>query len=134
MVLVAQMHQVRAEYDETNNVWCTHLADGEVLVSRYFVSASGLLVEPRMPNIPGIGSFDGKLVHSARWDHDYDLEGKRVAVIGTGATAIQLVPAIVDRVSHLDIYQRTPIWLTGSRRSSWSRCAPRWTIPRSRRS
>ena len=103
----------RTEYDDEHNVWLTHLDDGEVVSSRYFVSASGLLVEPKMPDIEGIDEFEGKLLHSARWDHDYELSGKRVAVIGTGATAIQLIPAIVDQVGRLDVYQRTAIWLMG---------------------
>jgi cation diffusion facilitator CzcD-associated flavoprotein CzcO len=103
----------RSVYDEAENLWRTHLASGETLTSRYLVCATGLLVEPRMPDIDGIERFEGRLLHSARWDHDYPLEGKRVAVIGTGATAIQLVPAIVDRVAHLDVYQRTAIWLMG---------------------
>src|SRR5262249_24373845 len=64
-----------------------------------------------LPEIEGIEGFEGKLVHSARWDHGYDLAGKRVAVIGTGATAVQLIPAIAGRVARLDVYQRTPIWL-----------------------
>jgi cation diffusion facilitator CzcD-associated flavoprotein CzcO len=102
---------LRTEYDEAENVWRTHLDGGEVISSRYFVSASGLLIEPRLPDIQGIDEFQGKLIHSARWDHDYDLDDKRVAVIGTGATAVQLLPAIVDQVRHLDVYQRTPIWL-----------------------
>ena len=104
---------VKTVWDAERTAWLTHLADGEVIASRYFVSASGLLVEPRLPDIEGIDAFEGKLLHSANWDHDYDLSGKRVAVIGTGATAIQLIPAIVDRVAHLDVYQRTAIWLMG---------------------
>ncbi len=101
----------KAEYDEANNVWRTTLASGETLVSRYLVNATGLLVTPRMPDIEGIEDFEGKIIHTARWDHDYDLTNKRVAVIGTGATSIQLVPAIADRVARIDLYQRTPIWL-----------------------
>ena len=101
------------EYDEVRNVWRTRIDGGGELVSRYFVGASGLLVEPKLPDIPGIDTFEGKLVHSARWDHDYDLIGKRVAVIGTGATAVQLIPAIAGKVARLDVYQRTAIWLMG---------------------
>lgn len=101
----------KAEYDEAGNVWRTTLASGETLVSRYLVHAAGLLVVPKMPDIPGIGDFEGKTIHTARWDHDFDLTNKRVAVIGTGATSIQLVPAIAGRVAHIDLYQRTPIWL-----------------------
>jgi cation diffusion facilitator CzcD-associated flavoprotein CzcO len=102
---------VRAEYDEAENLWNAHLENGEVIRSRYFVSASGLLVEPRLPEIQGIEEFEGKLMHSGRWDGDFDLTGKRVAMIGTGASAIQIVPEIVEQVDALHIFQRTPIWL-----------------------
>ncbi|MBW2270970.1 MAG: NAD(P)/FAD-dependent oxidoreductase [Deltaproteobacteria bacterium] len=102
---------VKSEYDADANVWRTQLEGGEVLVSRYLVSATGLLVIPKMPDIKGIDDFEGKLIHTARWDYDTDLTDKRVAVIGTGATAIQLIPAIADQVKQLDIYQRTAIWL-----------------------
>jgi cation diffusion facilitator CzcD-associated flavoprotein CzcO len=101
----------RAEYDASANVWRISLESGETLVSRYVVNATGLLVVPKMPDIEGIGDFEGKIIHTARWDHAYDLSEKRVAVIGTGATSIQVVPAIADRVKQLDVYQRTPIWL-----------------------
>lgn len=78
------------------------------------IAGFGSLAEPSLPAIPGIESFaaaGGDLFHSAQWNHDTDLAGKRVAVIGTGASAIQIVPAIVDRVTHLDVYQRTAPWL-----------------------
>ena len=75
------------------------------------ITASGGLSEPRLPEIEGIESFEGELFHSARWNHDYDLTGKRVAVIGTGASAIQIVPEIAKQVEHLDLYQRTPPWV-----------------------
>jgi cation diffusion facilitator CzcD-associated flavoprotein CzcO len=75
------------------------------------VGAFGALAEPRLPPIPGIEDFTGDLFHSARWNHDTDLAGKRVAVVGTGASGIQIVPAIADRVGHLYVYQRTAPWL-----------------------
>ncbi len=71
------------------------------------VSAAGALSDPKLPDIDGIDSFDGEVFHSAQWHHDYDLTGKRVAVIGTGASAIQIVPEIAEQVAHLDVYQRT---------------------------
>ena len=74
---------------------------------RELVLGVGALCEPRLPDIEGIGEFEGKIFHSARWDHDADLRGKRVAVIGTGASAIQIVPKIAPFVGHLDVYQRT---------------------------
>jgi cation diffusion facilitator CzcD-associated flavoprotein CzcO len=101
----------RAAWDEAANVWRVALASGETLVSRFLVSATGLLVVPKLPALSGIETFAGPVMHTARWDHGVDLRGKRVAVIGTGATAIQVVPAIAERVAQLDVYQRTPIWL-----------------------
>ncbi|MFI6547107.1 flavin-containing monooxygenase [Streptomyces prunicolor] len=75
------------------------------------VSATGPLSDPRIPDIPGLDSFPGKVFHSARWDHDYDLRGKRVAMVGTGASAIQIVPAIQPDVQRLTLFQRTPPWV-----------------------
>ena len=75
------------------------------------VSATGPLSDPRVPEIPGLDSFPGKVFHSARWDHDYDLRGKRVAMVGTGASAIQIVPAIQPEVGRLTLFQRTPPWV-----------------------
>ncbi|MCW2815236.1 MAG: hapE 1 [Nocardioides sp.] len=79
--------------------------------ARTLISGAGGLSEPKLPDIEGIGSFGGELFHSARWDHDTDLTGKRVAVIGTGASSIQIVPAIQPQVAHLDVYQRTAPWV-----------------------
>lgn len=101
----------KAVFDEDYHVWRVHLDNGEVLVGRYIISATGGLIHPKLPEIPGIDSFKGKLIHTARWDHEYDLTGKRAAVIGTGATAVQLLPEIAPQLGHLDVYQRTPIWV-----------------------
>ncbi len=95
-----------ARWDETDQRWHAATSAGEI-VSRTLVSGAGALVEPKLPDIPGIGGFQGEVFHSARWDHDVDLTGKRVAVIGTGASAIQIVPEIAKVVGHLDLYQRT---------------------------
>lgn len=75
------------------------------------VSATGPLSDPKTPDVPGLDAFPGKVFHSARWDHDYDLSGKRVAMIGTGASAIQIVPAIAPRTQRLTLFQRTPPWV-----------------------
>jgi cation diffusion facilitator CzcD-associated flavoprotein CzcO len=99
-----------AQWDEGAQVWRIETTAG-VFTADVFVPAVGSLAEPALPDIPGIGSFAGEIFHSARWNHDADLDGKRVAVIGTGASAIQVVPAIADRVAHLDVYQRTPPWI-----------------------
>ncbi len=100
-----------ATFDEQNHLWRLRLKDGSQLSCRYLVGATGGLITPKMPDIPGLDSFKGKRIHTAQWDESYDLTGKRVAIIGTGATAVQLVPAIAAKVGHLDVYQRTPIWL-----------------------
>jgi len=98
-------------YDPQRNCWTTHLDNGETITSRYLVSASGFLSIVKMPAIAGIDSFKGKILHTARWDHHYDLNDKRVGFIGTGATAIQLIPEITPKLKSLAVYQRTPIWL-----------------------
>lgn len=100
-----------ARYDEAANQWQLTLVNGEIHACRYFVSATGLFGPPKLPDVAGVERFKGKIMHTAQWDHDYDLTGKKVAVIGTGATAIQVIPEIIDRLASLDVYQRTPIWL-----------------------
>lgn len=103
-----------SRFDLGTDTWVTRLACGTVLRSRYLIAATGLLSQPKMPAIRGLNSFNGKAMHSARWDHDYDLAGKRVAIIGTGATAVQIIPEIAGVVAELKVFQRTPIWV-GSR-------------------
>ncbi len=98
-------------YDEKHNVWTTYTESGKTYVSRYIVSATGYLTLPKYPEIDGIETFKGKLMHTGRWEHGHDLTGERVAFIGTGATAIQVIPEIVPKLKSLDVYQRTPIWL-----------------------
>ena len=81
------------------------------LRARALVAAAGPLVEPKLPDVPGLVDFAGEVFHSARWDHDVDLTGKRVAVVGTGARAIQFIPEIADRVAHMTVFQRTAPWV-----------------------
>ncbi|MCL7380773.1 NAD(P)/FAD-dependent oxidoreductase [Streptomyces sp. 35G-GA-8] len=81
------------------------------LTADVIVSATGPLSDPKIPVIPGLAGFPGKVFHSARWDHGYELRGKRVAMIGTGASAIQIVPAIQPEVGRLTLFQRTPPWV-----------------------
>ncbi|TGA92510.1 flavin-containing monooxygenase, partial [Streptomyces palmae] len=83
----------------------------ETLTADLLVSAAGPLSDPRIPDIPGLDAFPGAVFHSARWDHGYDLRGKRVAMIGTGASAIQIVPSIQPEVARLTLFQRTPAWV-----------------------
>ncbi|MGK2873794.1 MAG: flavin-containing monooxygenase, partial [Alphaproteobacteria bacterium] len=71
-------------YDEARNVWVTHTATGQTFTSRYIVSATGFLTLPKMPDVPGLDKFKGKVIHTSRWDHSYDFKGKKVGWIGTG--------------------------------------------------
>jgi cation diffusion facilitator CzcD-associated flavoprotein CzcO len=100
-----------ARFDERCGVWTVTLASGERIEADHVVLATGGLSRPAYPDIVGIEGFQGKLFHSARWDHDYDLAGKAVGVIGTGASAIQFVPQIAPRVKALHLFQRTPPWI-----------------------
>jgi cation diffusion facilitator CzcD-associated flavoprotein CzcO len=100
-----------ATFDEHNCLWRLTADDGAEITGRHVVMAVGGLERPKMPDIPGLHDFGGVLMHIALWDHDVALAGKRVAVIGTGATSLQLVPAIADEVEHLTVFQRTPIWV-----------------------
>lgn len=101
-----------AEYDDDTATWSVLLeGGGEPVRGRALVSAMGPLHQPNIPDIPGLASFEGKVFHSAEWDHDHDLTGERVAVIGTGASAIQFVPRIAKRVAHMTVFQRTPPWI-----------------------
>jgi cation diffusion facilitator CzcD-associated flavoprotein CzcO len=101
-----------AAWDEARQCWTVHTSEGGTLTARILVMATGFLSQPRTPDIPGVESFAGKTIHTAAWDHGYDLDGKRAAVIGTGATAVQLLPEIAPQLAQLDVYQRTPIWVT----------------------
>ena len=96
-----------AQWDEDAEVWRVALAGGESLATRFLITATGFLSQPRMPDIPGIGSFEGKVVHTTAWDHDYSYEGRRIAVIGTGASAVQVIPELAEQAGELTVYQRT---------------------------
>jgi cation diffusion facilitator CzcD-associated flavoprotein CzcO len=102
---------VEARWDESSSTWSLATRDGRRYRARVLVSAIGALSNPAYPDIPGLDSFAGTSFHSADWDHDYELANKRVAVIGTGASAIQFVPRIAPEVARLDLYQRTPPWV-----------------------
>lgn len=99
-----------AAWDEAEQAWRVRTSRGEVL-AEVLISAAGGLSEPKLPDIDGIDTFQGEIFHSARWDHDVDLAGKRVAVIGTGASSIQIVPEVQKVAGHLDVYQRTAPWV-----------------------
>ena len=99
-----------ATWNEDDQHWHVTTSQGK-LTTDILILGNGPLSEPSLPAISGIKDFEGTLFHSARWRHDYDLTGKRVAVIGTGASAIQFVPRIQPKVEHISLFQRTPPWI-----------------------
>ena len=99
-----------ARWEDADQRWHIDTPAGSY-VARAVVSASGPLSEPSYPDIPGLDGFQGKRFHSAEWDHEHDLDGERVAVIGTGASAAQFIPHVAGRAGHLDVYQRTAGWI-----------------------
>lgn len=104
-------HEVeRAHWDDDAGRWEIDTSSGKI-TARVLVGGVGGLSEPRLPDIPGRESFEGPSFHSAQWDHSVDLAGKRVAVLGTGASAIQIVPSIQQEVDQLYVFQRTPPWV-----------------------
>lgn len=103
---------VNAEFDVSRQHWVLTCKGGQRFFARYVIAATGPLVKPSYPNVPGIDSFPGDLLHTARWDHSVDLKNKRVAVVGTGASAIQLIPELAKKVDELVVLQRTPPWIT----------------------
>ena len=107
-----------ADFDETQDLWRIRTDPGGVVTARFLVNASGVLITPKLPDIDGVDSFAGVTMHTARWDHAEDLTGKRVAIIGTGASAVQVIPEIAPIVKHLTVFQRTPIW-----------CFPKFDVP-----
>jgi cation diffusion facilitator CzcD-associated flavoprotein CzcO len=102
---------VAARFDESAHVWRLELGDGGTLTCRFLIHAPGGLTQPKRPDIPGLGDFDGPVMHTARWDHRVELSARRVAVIGTGASAVQVVPSIAPQVARLSVFQRTPPWV-----------------------
>ncbi|HEX2129496.1 MAG TPA: NAD(P)/FAD-dependent oxidoreductase [Solirubrobacterales bacterium] len=104
-------HEVTgAEWDEAEQCWRLETSKGR-LSANILVGGMGGLTEPAVPDIPGIGAFEGAMFHSAQWDHEHDLSGERVAAIGTGASAVQFVPMIQPMVGRLHLFQRTPSWV-----------------------
>ncbi|WP_027500238.1 flavin-containing monooxygenase [Rhodococcus sp. UNC363MFTsu5.1] len=100
----------RAQWDEPSRRWIVETSAG-TFTANSVVAAAGPWNEPLTPDIPGLDTFTGEVFHSSRWNHAYDLAGKRVAVVGTGASAVQFVPAIQPEVERLHLYQRTAQWV-----------------------
>ncbi|GAC57690.1 putative flavin-containing monooxygenase [Gordonia hirsuta DSM 44140 = NBRC 16056] len=101
---------VAADYLDSADLWEIRLDDGTTVTGRYVISATGVLTKPKKPEIDGVDDFAGTTMHTARWDDEVDLTGKQVAIIGTGASAVQIIPSIAPRVDSLTVFQRTPIW------------------------
>jgi cation diffusion facilitator CzcD-associated flavoprotein CzcO len=99
-----------AGFDHDTDLWRIETDSGERVTARYLINAGGVLTTPKPPDIDGVDSFAGETMHTARWDHGQDLAGKRVGIIGTGASAVQVIPEIAPIVRHLTVFQRTPIW------------------------
>ena len=99
-----------ATWDDERAVWAIRTTTLE-LTADVVVDGSGVLTDPTYPAIEGLDRFEGALFHSGDWNHDHDLTGERVAVIGTGASAIQIVPEIQKRSRRLTVFQRTPGWV-----------------------
>ncbi|MEM7541412.1 MAG: NAD(P)/FAD-dependent oxidoreductase [Pseudomonadota bacterium] len=98
-------------FDENRVLWTLTTSDGETYTANVIISGTGPLNKPAIPELPGIEKFRGKKFHSSHWDHQFKLEGQRIAAIGTGASAVQYVPAIAPKVSELYVFQRTPTWV-----------------------
>lgn len=98
-------------YNADAGEWTVDLVDREPLRARAVVVASGPLANASFPDIPGIETYEGRKIHSARWDHDYDFAGKKVAVVGTGASGVQIVPELVKVAESVKVFQRTPGWV-----------------------
>jgi cation diffusion facilitator CzcD-associated flavoprotein CzcO len=115
-------HVVSCSWDDASARWTVTSRDGRSWSAGAIVVATGQLNQPSVPAIDGVQDFAGHAFHSARWDHAYDLRGKRVAVIGTGASAVQFVPEISDEVAQLTVFQRTGNWFLARRNRVW----PAW--------
>ncbi|MEV6066802.1 NAD(P)/FAD-dependent oxidoreductase [Nocardia sp. NPDC052001] len=99
------------EWDEQRHCWKLHIDGGQVITARFVVSAVGAFITPKTdPGIAGLADYRGKLQRPSDWDDDYDLAGKRVAIIGTGASSVQITPSIAGQVGSLAVFQRTPVW------------------------
>ncbi|MBX5331617.1 NAD(P)/FAD-dependent oxidoreductase [Rhodococcus fascians] len=108
--IVTDCELLSADWSDTDQRWTVQTSKGAASV-RVLIAATGALSTPKIPDVPGIDTFQGAVFHSAAWNHEHDLTGERVAVIGTGASAVQFVPEIVDKAQRLTVFQRTPAWV-----------------------
>ncbi len=115
-----------ATFDEEAGLWRLRTTDGERIAAELLVSGVGQLNRPFYPKLPGLENFRGKTFHSARWDHGYDLAGKRVAVIGNGASALQFIPHVAEVAGHLSVFQRSNNWITPRGDRPYTEREKRW--------
>ncbi|MCQ8895794.1 NAD(P)/FAD-dependent oxidoreductase [Limnobacter humi] len=106
-----QTNVVKVEWQEELKCWRIETEQGDAVYAQILINASGPLSTPVIPNFPGRDTFKGKTFHTNNWDHSYDHRGKRVAIIGSGASAAQVIPAIAGEVGELHIFQRSPHWV-----------------------
>jgi cation diffusion facilitator CzcD-associated flavoprotein CzcO len=107
-------------FDPVQSSWTIETESGERHVADALILATGQLSRPSVPSLPGLDRFAGRTFHSARWDHEYDLTGRRVAVVGTGASAVQFVPEVARQAAHLSVFQRTGNWFLPRRNRVYS--------------
>ncbi|MEL7210945.1 MAG: NAD(P)/FAD-dependent oxidoreductase, partial [Actinomycetota bacterium] len=100
-----------AHFDESAGSWALTLDDGTTAEHRVLVAATGGITEPHLPRLDGLDSFAGRWWHSGAWQHDFDLAGRHVAVVGSAASAVQVVPAVADRAARVTVFSRTPNWI-----------------------
>ena len=105
-----QTNVERIEWDDAEKRWSVHTSKG-IFYAQFVINASGPLSQPVIPPFPGLDRFQGKTFHTNNWDHSYDYRGKRVAIVGSGASAAQVIPAIAPEVERLHVFQRTPHWV-----------------------
>jgi cation diffusion facilitator CzcD-associated flavoprotein CzcO len=120
-LVVPGVNVVSCDWDEQECVWTISAEDGRQWQAEALIVATGQLHQPALPRLEGAEDFRGHTFHSSRWDHDYDLNGKRVAVIGTGASAIQFVPTVAEQAAQLNIFQRTGNWFMPRRNREYPR-------------
>lgn len=104
-----------------DDAWHVVSKDGRSWRARFLIMGVGQLNRPQIPGLTGLGRFQGQIFHSARWNYNVDLKGKHVAVVGTGASAVQFVPEIVKQAAHVDVYQRSPNWVIPRKDKAYGR-------------
>ena len=122
----------KARYEESTGLWHLDIQGQDTITGRFFILCSGGLSRPSLPEIKGLQDFRGRLFHSAQWDHSFDFQNSNVAVIGTGASGIQIVPAIASKVSRLKLFQRSAAWILPKPDKvyrPWQRSLARWLPP-----